>query len=121
MQKGVGNPAESVHFISLLSSPRQPIFPLLIGQNKVSLPHPVSGEAGQCALFFLVLAKRQGSLTKREGQMGIGRVLVVSAMATLPWIPLSGDSRWDTLDLAKGRRPELGRRVGEQDLHDGLS
>lgn len=35
--------------------------------------------------------------------------------ATLPWIPLSGDSRWDTLDLAKGRRPEL-----EQPWEGGL-
>lgn len=49
--KGWATQLSQPTFISLPSSPRQPIFPLLIGQNKVSLPHLVSGELGQCAPF----------------------------------------------------------------------
>lgn len=62
-----------------------------------------------CA-YFLGLAKRQGSVTKREGKMGIGRELVVSAMENERNSALDssvGGSSWDTLDSAKGRRAEL--------------
>lgn len=56
---------------------------------------------------FLGLAKRQGSVTKKEGKMGIGRKLVVSAMENEHNPALDSSVWWQSrgyLGLGEGKK-----------------
>lgn len=80
MQKGMGNPAESAHFHQPSQQSQTTHFPTSHWpEQRLTATPSVSGGWAVCT-YFLGLAKRQGSVTKRKGEMGFGRELVVSAM-----------------------------------------